>query len=65
MDEASERTRGNGKVYAILNAREPGPMSVSCSHLNVSLFSARVSRTAPMFSGNPSRDQAMFVSRCP
>ena len=62
-EEASEVTHGNGTADVILNEREPKRMFVSCSHLNVSLFSARVSRTAPIFSGNPSRDQTMFVSR--
>jgi len=32
-------------------------------NLNLSPFSASMNRTATIFSGNPSRDKAMFVSR--
>jgi hypothetical protein len=64
-EEASEVTHGNERVCTILTEREPSRMFVRCSHLNVSLFSARVSWTVPIFSGNPSGDQAMFVSGRP
>jgi hypothetical protein len=56
-------TRWPLKVSAVLKEGEPGRMFVRCSHLNVSPFSGRVSRTAPICSGNPSRNAATFVSR--
>jgi len=53
---------GRGKRRALIEC-ERRRMFVRCSHLNLSSFSARMSKTAARFSANPSGEQATFVSR--